>query len=89
MNKELVARKLRECLESRIAGLLDCQPSDLALLKLGTLVHFLFMLKGNSEEVGGFSTTIRGVLDLLGNEVVWKVPEEGQPAEEPEKVVVN
>jgi hypothetical protein len=89
MNKGMVARKLRECLEGRIAGILDCQPSDLALLKLGTLVHFLFMLKGNSEEVGGFSTTIRGVLDLLGNEVVWRAPEDGQPSEEAEKVVVN
>ena len=89
MNKELVARKLRECLENRIAGILDCQPSDLSQLKLGTLVHLLFMLRGNSEDVGGFSTTIRAVLDLVGNEIVWKVPEDDQPAEEAENVVVN
>jgi hypothetical protein len=89
MNKELAARKLRECLQSRIAGILDCPPSDLSQIKLGTLVHLVFLLKGNTEEVGGFSTTIHGILDLLGNELVWKVPKEVQPAEEDEKVVVN
>jgi hypothetical protein len=47
------------------------------------------MLRGNSEDVGGFSTTIRAVLDLVGNEIVWKVPEDDQPAEEAENVVVN
>jgi hypothetical protein len=89
MNKELVARKLRESLENRIAGILDCQPSDLSQLKLGALIHLLFMLRGNSEDVGGFSTTIHAVLDLVGNEIVWKLPEDDQPAEEAANVVVN
>ena len=88
MNKELIARKLRESLESRLAAILDCQPTDLTRLKLGTLVHLLFMLKGNSEEVGGFSTTIRGILDLVGHEEVWKVPGEGG-SEQIENAVIN
>jgi len=45
-----------------------------------TLVHFLFLLRGSSEELGGFHTSMSAVLQLLGDEIVWDV----KPKEEPD-----
>jgi hypothetical protein len=40
-------------------------------MRLGTLVHFLFLLIGDQEEVGGFRTSMSGILQLVGHEIVW------------------
>ena len=57
-------------------------------MKLGTLVHTLFLLWGDSEELGGFHTTMDGVLQLVGNEIVWDIKPKAEEAETP-KVVIN
>jgi hypothetical protein len=57
-------------------------------MKIGTLVHTLFLLYGDTEEVGGFNTSMSGVLQILGNEVVWDVEPKIEEAETP-KVVIN
>jgi hypothetical protein len=89
MNRELAAQKTRSCLESRIASILECQPSDLPHLKLGSLLDFAFLLKGHSEELGGFHTSMHALLDLLGHEIVSEVePKEGAQ-ESPSKELIN
>jgi hypothetical protein len=48
----------------------------------------LFLLFGDTEDLGGFSTTMSGELQILGNEVVWDL--EAKVEEEmPKTVVVN
>jgi hypothetical protein len=56
-------------------------------LKIGSLAHFAFLLEGTSQTIGGFETTMRALLDILGHEVVWETKPEPNP--EPEKVVIN
>jgi hypothetical protein len=58
------------------------------IAQLGTLVHMLFLLLGDSEELGGFHTSMDGVLQLVGREIVWDMEPKGEEAETP-KVVVN
>ncbi len=85
-DKEFMAGKIRNILERRAAEALDCTPSDLPRMKIGTLVHFLFLLKGSSEELGGFHTSMAAVLQLLGHETVWDIePKEEPGATEPQK----
>lgn len=81
-----MAGKIRSILERRIAQALECKPSDLPRIKIGTLVHFLFLLEGGSQEVGGFSTSMSAVLQLLDFETVWDVKPRKEPgATEPQK----
>lgn len=84
MDKLRVADNIRRHLERRIALLLDCNPEDLKQQKLGMLIHLLFMVAGDSEEIGGFRTSIRGVLDLIGHQIVW-----AEPAKETKPVKVE
>ena len=90
MNKLRVALKMREHFERRIAFLLDLKVEELPKFRLGTLVHLMFALKGDSQELGEFDTTITAILQLLGRDVVWADPSEPDEEEKPEeKVVVN
>lgn len=91
MDKNRAADNIRRHLERRIAFLLNVKPEELPKLKLGTLVHLRFALCGDSEEIGGFRTTIQGVLQLVGHEIVWADPSEpvDEEAKPGEKVVVN
>jgi hypothetical protein len=88
MNKELAAQKIRTRLERRLAAFVGCEVGDLPRMKIGTLVHMLFLLFGDTEELGGFSTTMSGVLQILGNEVVWDL-ETKVEEEMPKATVVN
>jgi hypothetical protein len=87
MNKELAALKIRAGLERRVASFLGCEVADLPRMKIGTLVHVSFLLWGDGEELGGFNSTMVGVLQILGNDVVWDV--EPKVAAVPAKVIVN
>lgn len=87
MNKKLAAEKIRGHLERRLAQLLGCTPEQLPRLKLGTCVHLLFALRGDSQDLGGFETTISGLLQLLGPEIVWDMKANEEEIEE--NVVVN
>jgi hypothetical protein len=88
MNRELAAQKIRARLERRIATFLGCEVGDLPRMKIGTLVHMLFLLFGDTEDLGGFSTSMSGVLQILSNEVVWDAEPKMEEAEKP-KVVVH
>ena len=86
--KEFMAGKLREHLERRVAQELECKPSDLPRMKIGTLVHLLFLLRGSSEELGGFHTSMSAVLQLLGHEIVWDIePKEESDESAPTEII--
>jgi hypothetical protein len=87
MNKELAAQKIRARLERRIANFLGCEVGDLPRMKIGTLVHMLFLLFGDTEDLGGFSTTMSGVLQILGYELVWDIETKVEEAETPRAVI--
>jgi hypothetical protein len=84
VDKKLVAEKIRARLERRLATFLGCETGDLPRMKLGTLVHTSFLLWGDGEELGGFHTSMGGLLQILGHEIVWDV----EPKEESEPNVV-
>ena len=88
MDKKLAAEKIRVRLEKRLATFLGCGLQELPRMKLGTLVHTLFLLWGDSEELGGFHTSMDGVLQLVGREIVWDIEPKAEEAETP-KVVIN
>jgi hypothetical protein len=88
VDKKLAAEKIRARLEKRLASFLGCEVGDLPRMKLGTLVHTLFLLLGDSEELGGFHTSIDGMLQLVGREIVWDIEPKAEEAETP-KVVIN
>ena len=87
MDKKLAAQKIRARLERRLATFLGCEVGDLPRMKLGTLVHTLFLLWGDSEELGGFHTSMSGVLQILSHEIVWDI--EAKNEDEKEKAQVN
>ena len=88
MDKKLAAEKIRARLERRLATFLSCEVGDLPRLKIGTLIHTSFLLWGDGEELGGFHSTMSGVLQILSNEIVWDVEPKAEEAETP-KMVVN
>ncbi len=88
VDKKLAAQKIRARLEKRLATFLGCELGDLPRLKLGTLVHTLFLLWGDSEELGGFYTSMSGVMQILSHEIVWDVEPKAEEAETP-KVMIN
>jgi hypothetical protein len=88
VDKKLAAERIRARLERRVATFLGCEVGDLPRMKIGTLVHTLFLLLGDTEELGGFHTTMSGVLQFLGNDVVWDL-EVKVEEEMPKPVVVN
>ena len=88
MDKKLAAERIRARLEKRLANFLGFEVGDLPRMKLGTLVHMLFLLLGDSEELGGFHTSMDGVLKILGNEIVWNIEPKVEETETP-KVVIN
>jgi hypothetical protein len=55
-------------------------------MKIGTMIHFLFMLAGDQETVGGFHTTMAAALQLLGHEIVWGITEDEGKENAPEVV---
>jgi hypothetical protein len=88
VDKKLASERVRARLERRIALLLGCQPCELPHMKIGSLAHFAFLLEGTEQTIGGFETTMRALIDLLGHEIVWEIEPESKP-ESVEKVVVN
>ncbi len=90
--RKLAAEKIRTLLEARVARLLGCQPQDLPQMKIGAMAHFLFLVQGDGECMGGFNTTLSALNLLIGFNLLWDVEpkEEKEEKEETEaKVVIN
>ena len=83
LNQKIAADRIRQHLERRLAQLLDCEPSALPRLKIGTLIHTIYTLAGDQQSLAGFSTTMSGILHLIGFNLTWDVDEneETKPAE--------
>jgi hypothetical protein len=87
VDKKLIAQKIRARLEKRISLVLGCEACELPHMKIGNLAHFTFLLEGTEQTIGGFETTMRALIDLLGHEIVWEITPEPKP--EPEKAAIN
>jgi hypothetical protein len=88
VDKKLAAEKIRKRLEQRLATFLGCEAGDLPRMKIGTLAHTFFLLFGDTQELGGFGTTMTGLLQILGNDIIWDVEPKAEETEI-SKVVVN
>ena len=51
------------------------------------MVHTMFLLHGDGEEMGGFNPTMHAMTQILSREVLWELPK-AEEAETP-KVVIN
>jgi hypothetical protein len=47
----------------------------------------VFLLKGSSEDLGGFSTSIHALLDILGPELVWDLETKEEEAPTPKEII--
>ena len=88
MDKKIAAERIRARLEKRLATFLECEVGDLPRFKIGTLINTLFLLYGDTHELGGYFASIDGVLKILGNEIVWDIEPKAEEAETT-KVVIN
>jgi hypothetical protein len=89
VNKKLAAEKIRARLERRLTTILACEVGDLPRMKIGTLVHTLFLLEGDQETIGGFHTSMDGVMQIVGREIMWDIETPKTEEAETPKVVVN
>jgi hypothetical protein len=87
VDKKLAAERIRARLEKRVALLLGCQAGELPRMKLGAMVHLLFLLEGHEQGIGGFEASIVTLIAVLGYESVWSDKVEEEPT--PQKPVVN
>jgi hypothetical protein len=88
VDKKIAAEKIRTRLEKRLANFLGCEVGDLPRMKIGTLINTLFLLLGDTHELGGYFASMDGTLKILDNEIVWDVEAKAEEAETP-KVVIN
>jgi len=86
MDKKLAAEKIRARLEKRLATFLGCEVGDLPRLKIGTLINALFLLLGDTHELGGYVASMDGTLKILGNEIVWDIEPKAEEAETPKVI---
>jgi len=89
VDKKIAAERIRARLEKRLANFLGCEVGDLPRLKIGTLINTLFLLLGDTHELGGYFASMDGVLKILSNEIVWDSEMKVEEAEETPKVVIN
>jgi hypothetical protein len=89
MDKKLAADKIRARLEKRLANFLGGEVGDLPRLKIGTLINTLFLLLGDTHELGGYLASMDGTLKILGNEIVWDVEPKTEEVETPKPEVIN
>ena len=57
-DKRAVAGRIRKRSEQRLSNYLKCEPQDLGRLKLGTLIHALFLFEGDTEVLPEFNTAM-------------------------------
>jgi hypothetical protein len=87
VDKKLAAEKIRARLEKRLATFLACEVGGLPRMKIGTLVHTLFLLFGDTEELGGFHTSMSGVLQILSHEIMWDIEAKNEDEKEKAQVI--
>ena len=82
MSRAAMAKRLLEIVRFRIANTLDCPPETLPQsLSLGDAINLLFLVRGDHSTLGSFHETIRSVYQIVGKDLLWRVP--GSDPEEP------
>ena len=89
MDKKIAAEMIRARLEKRLANFLGCEVGDVPRMKISTLINILFLLLGDTHELGGYFASMDGTLKILGNETVWDIVETKPEEAETAKVVIN
>ena len=89
VDKKIAAERIRARLEKRLANFLGCEVGDLPRFKIGTLINTLFLLLGDTHELGGYFASMDGTLKILGNEIVWDIVETKPEETETPKMVIN
>jgi hypothetical protein len=89
VDKKIAAERIRARLEKRLANFLQCEAGDLPRFKIGTLINTLFLLLGDTHELGGYFASMDGTLKILGNEIVWDIVDTKREETETPKVVIN
>jgi len=87
VDNKLAAEKIRARLEKRLATFLACEVRDLPRMKIGTLIHTLFLLLGDTEELGGFYMSMSGVLQIVSQEIVWDIDTKNEDEKEKAQVI--
>ena len=87
MDNKLAAEKIRARLEKRLAAFLGCEEKDLPRMKIGTLIHTIFLLLGDTEELGGFYASMSGVLQIVGHELVWDIDPKNEDEKQKAQVI--
>ena len=87
MDNKLAAEKIRARLEKRLATFLACEVRDLPRMKIGTLIHTLFLLLGDTKELGGFYMSMSGVLQIVSQEIVWDIDTKNEDEKEKAQVI--
>ena len=93
MSNPKLATKVRKLLEARLARRLETDASEASAFyfRIGSIVHLLFLLEGDSEGMPGIGATMSARNQLLGSDVVWAEVknEKSEEAEEKKKEAVN
>ena len=89
IDKKIAAERIRTRLEKRVATLLGCEVCDLPLMRIGVLVNMLFILIGDSHELGSYFATCEAFTKVLGRELLWDEPEQKTAEKTTEPVVIN
>jgi hypothetical protein len=87
VDKKLAAERIRARLENRLATFLACEVKDLPRMKIGTLIHTLFLLLGDVEELGGFYASMSGVLQIVSHELVCDIEAKNEDEKEKAQVI--
>jgi len=87
VDNKLAGEKIRARLENRLATFLACEVRDLPRMKIGTLIHTLFLLLGDTEELGGFYASMSGVLQILSQEIVWDIDPKNEDEKQKAQVI--
>jgi hypothetical protein len=75
INKEAVAVQIRNALECRLANVLGIDPKTLPALSLSEIIGVIFAVHGFTNSIGRYDDTVRGIRELVGNDLYWERPQ--------------
>ncbi len=56
---------------SRVAFALQLEPTDLSEMTLGKALNLLFLLRGQTQELGEYMPSLTAIYALIGVDAVW------------------
>jgi hypothetical protein len=70
--KQRLHSEILTLVRSRVAVNLHLEEADIPDMTLGRLMNLLFLVRGHNEDLGGFSSTMAALCDLVGPEAIWQ-----------------